>query len=296
MDDDRRRKPFHFIQHRQRIDREEHHRKLTTNTGDAIMSDGKRCVWIDKKMRCFDDSPSSAFDESRTMFVKTVDDVRESNPFQMINKCRIQGSECFSRNLKIGAGFFVIYLISGLVMNFFHELVHYILLVMAGISGASFTFAPNLGFTTGAFPPFDASIPWVWWLFETMGPLIIVNFLTVIISLVVIEHDVKNPPYRESTAPQVFTWIKVNFVKAMAFTSAMTILVNTIFSPFYNMYYVLMGMGARTSDLSWAWWVSLQLAEPDGTYMRIAIFFIVSTMITITVAFIFLFNRRETGR
>lgn len=249
------------------------------------------------KIRCFDEKTTEegSFSESRKFFVKKVETVEKEAPFHLVKNCKIQGVDCFQRNIKNAGYFFLLLLLAGLILNFMHEFVHYIFFVALGTESVSFSFASNIGFTTGDFPAFDdPSIPWWWWYFELMGPLLIVNLSMVVIAMSLVNYDVGNPPYDERTVAQSRRWFKTNFLKAIAYTSAFTILVNTIFSPFYKIFYQVIGTKNATSDFELAWLSSLYMPAPFGDIMRFLLIATVAVMVTVTILYIFLFNRRET--
>jgi hypothetical protein len=256
-----------------------------------------RCIKTKKGIRCFkEDASSNAFKESRDFFVKSVERMNSDAPFRIVKNCKIQGVECFDRNARNAARFFITLLVAGVLLNLLHEIVHYAFFVMAGYTDFSFTFSATLGFTIGTGPvPGDPTIPWYWWYFVTMGPLVMVNLMFVMMTMTFINHDMKNPPFMDSHVSTGFRLVWVTFLKAMAYTSAFTILTNTIFSPFYNMVYAAIGLPTKKSDFTIAWETSLYVPEPFGMVSRVLIIGTVAIMVVVTIMYIFLHNRRETG-
>jgi hypothetical protein len=256
----------------------------------------KDCVRINGKIRCMDiDDTGGTFAKSKVSFTVKAESMTKKVPFHLETSCKVQGVDCFDRNVKNATSFFFLILVSGLMLNFMHELFHFSLLLMVN-PGASMEFSAVTGFTTGTLPLFtDPSIPWWWWYIELLGPLIIVNFSIVLVAMLTINHDAKNPPFTDESFLRDGRWLNRNFLKAIAFTSSFTILVNTVFAPFYRLFYQFLGRPDVRSDLEWAWQASLYMAEPFGTIVRVVIVASVSIMVALTIIYPFLYSKRETG-
>ena len=257
---------------------------------------GKDCVRINGKLRCIDGEASGdSFARSKNDFIVKAESMSKVPPFHLETSCKVQGIDCFQRNVKNAASFFFLILVSGLMLNFLHELFHLSMLLPVN-HDASMEFSAVTGFTSAPLPAFDSpAVPWWWWYLELLGPLIVVNFSMVVIAMISINHDTKNPPYDDDVFFRDGQWLKRNFLKAVAFTSAYTILINTILTPFYRPFYQYLGKPNIRSDLEWAWQASLYMAEPFGTITRIAIVAAVSIMVALTIVYPFLYSKRETG-
>jgi hypothetical protein len=256
------------------------------------------CLYTsDKEKVCLknDDKIGDTFKASNNYFVNRAEGTGKTSPFRMVKTCKVQGKECFRKNLLNASFFLLLFLVANFIINFLHELVHYSFLVVMEVPDASFTFSANFGFTTGTFPDFaDPSIPWYLWFLEMMGPLLIVNFPAVLITMGNVKHVGNNPPYSRKTIKQEGRWVHVNFLKAIAYASVFTILLNTIFSPFYKILYTVLGQPRPSSDLEWAWIVASELSNPYKVLMQLSIVFSTGIMIAVTILFLFLYNRRET--
>jgi hypothetical protein len=117
----------------------------------------------------------------------------------------------------------------------------------------------------------------------------------VLVTMSSVNHDEKMPPLSSENVSTGFHLGMKNFLKSIAYTSAFVILINTFFSPFYNLLYTSFGFGGKPSDLSIAWEVSTAFPVLTGNLMRMIIIATTGIMISVTIIYIFLFNRRETG-
>jgi len=257
---------------------------------------GSDCVRINGKIRCFDGTASGdSFTKSRGNFVVKAESMSKVSPFHLETSCKVQGVDCFQRNVKNAASFFFLILVAGLILNLLHEMLHFSFLLPFDNS-ATMEFSAVTGFTSGPLPAFDdPSIPWWWWYLELLGPLLVVNFSMVVLTMLSINHDTKNPPFDEGDFLRDGGWLRRNFLKAIAYTSSFTILVNTIFTPFYRLLYQYLGKPNIQSDLELAWRATLYMIEPFGTITRIVIVATISIMVALTIIYPFLYSKRETG-
>lgn len=262
-------------------------------------SDADKYCFISKgKKICIpkDNGEKTSFDAAKEHVTDSLERTRKGMPYRLSKTCHVQGRECFKRNMSNAGAFIILFLVASLIMNCLHELVHYSFMVMIGMTNIQFSFSANLGMTSGNLPSFtDPTIPWYWWFFEMMGPMLIVNLPLVILPVAVLKHWDPSPAFDERTSAQAMAWLRKNFLKAISYVSAFTILANTIISPFYSIAFGIFGSSRPLSDTEVFWQATLAMGEPWGMISRIIYILVVSCMILIMFLYIMLYNRRETG-
>lgn len=255
------------------------------------------CFLMKGKKVCVEPTgEGTAFDSARSYMVSNLEGSKNDSPYRLVKTCSLQGRECFKRNLTNASFFIILFLISGMMLNFLHELVHYAFLASIGYTSVEFTFSSNFGMTVGSLPAMDdPTIPWHWWTLELLGPILLVNFPFLIMSMVAVKHSDPNPVYNDRTGSQTVSWLGKNFLKALAYGAAFSILANTLISPFYSMIFGFLGDSRPFSDFELLWQVTYFMGAPFDMMTRILFIIISSMVVSITILFIMMYNRRDMG-
>lgn len=239
-----------------------------------------KCDVIEGVRICIDRNSGNAFKQANAYY--TI--LSEHVPFQLdyANKCYRQGIACYSLNLRNAAMYISIFLLAALLINFLHELVHFMVFYVSGENVTSFSFTFNGGITNVTFPPVEShSI--LWWYAAIMGPLLFVNFTLIVCVYLYYANTPVMSNYRNITINA--TKFKEIFIKSVGYLSCIIIIMNTIFSPLFDIFYDALGVKNK-SDFMTAWNLSLRMSQNtynNSEYIILAVipFFLLSLVMMI---------------
>lgn len=216
------------------------------------------CKVVDNVRVCVDRNHKNPFVQAKE--IDTI--IKENGKFRLDfnDKCKFQGIQCLSQNLKVVFLYFAVYLFTSFLVNSLHEAFHFSVFYLSGEDVSGFSFGFNLGYTEVKQMPPVSSHGLLWWYFAIMGPLFFVNFLSVFFVYLLYRPDGYIRYFRVRN--DLVGRLGEVFVKSIAYISTLSILMNTIFTPVLGLF--SMGTGREIkSDLQWAWDVSLSMStEP----------------------------------
>lgn len=221
------------------------------------MKEDIKCEIIGNVKVCIDRNSKTPFQQSKEIY--TI--VRENNDYelQFSNNCKTQGLSCFSTSLKNLSIYFSIYLLAAVVINLLHELFHFLMFYMAGEQTSGFNFGFSMGSTFIEDMPSIESHSIGWWYLAIMGPLLFVNFFSILIVYLVYKPSDRSYKIFKVDNPYSERMIQV-FLHAIAYLSAISILTNTIMSPLMELFSLQADDFQIRSDFTWAWEMSTEMS------------------------------------
>jgi len=212
----------------------------------------EKCLDINGKQSC---SKSGHYD---IFFNSQLDDKPiVKNPkrnLRLEQKCKLGGSACATRNLFTGFVFFSLFVFVGFAWVFMHELFHFMAFVSMGYPVESFSFGAISGSIIATIPTSAPS----WWYFVAIGgPLLFVNTLTVVITILIIPVVDRRSAFFERNIVENRVALRTLATKAIGSFSAFILLSNTVLLPIMSLVMksiaTVLGTDPTYSDME-LWW------------------------------------------
>ena len=213
------------------------------------------CKVINNIKICTDATSLNPFEQTKEVY--TIFQEHNFAKIQYANACSKETLTCISNNIKLLSFYFIIYFFAIIILNGLHELFHFSMFYFSNEKVNYIIFGINLGKTVIVEMPDVSSHSLIWWYFAILGPLLCVNFASIILIYILY-----TPIYHLNilTKNKMHFQIKENFLRAIAYISSLTILNNTILFPIFKMLFFNNNSNIQ-SDFIWAWEISLKMSN-----------------------------------
>ena len=213
------------------------------------------CFEYEGDFYCPDARSPSPFNETQKIYQAMNQNQKEVLSLDSYNQKN--NLECFSLNISSAWVFTIFFLLATILINAFHELGHFLVLLFSDEVATGFMFNISGGVTNLPTIPIENHSCW-WWLLLLLVPLLIINTGSILVITAIYSLDRSSLLLFERIPSQTSKF--TIFLKSIGYVSSITILMNTLFAPITEYMYMWFGFEVQ-SDFLLLWKLSWTMPE-----------------------------------